>query len=576
MWTALSQGPDPVLALDADGIVRRLSRPIGGIKPGDLHGRPLAEHVQEGTLPEPGEAGNVRIGKDAGRWWRIARVAATDGSVVVCTDIDGTTRELKHLRASQRLMRDTEGMSHLGIWTWDITEPHARWTNELYRIYGLDPETHTPTYEDYLTRVHPDDVERVQAATEACFQDHRPYSHDERIRHSSGQWRWLHTWARPILDDEGQLQALHGVCMDVTDRKNAEEAQRQSEERLQAIMDNAGLGIATVDGKGHVRDANPAFDELLDHIPGTPIWHAMPLDVGNHARNAIKAVLDGRGGRHVETFQVNDSWIRLILTRVAAEPPFVVALAQDVSAEHAAKEARNRIDELEAQHSEHVRMVGVAGHEMKNPLTPVTIQLNLLASGRLGDLSEPQENAVQRIQAQVERLSGMLHELMDASNAGSGRMRLQRTPCDLAPTIIDAVATHQPAAEDFHVHLSCEVDDAIDAEADAARVAQAVDNLVANALRFTPAGGHVSVHAGRDGDDVVIRVTDDGTGIPEEQQERLFEAFARGESPAQHPGSSTGLGLYIVKGIVEGHGGRVTARSKPGDTEFTLRFPAKA
>ncbi len=566
-------GADPVLLRDDKGRVRRLSRPIAGIPPGDLQGRALDEYVQEGDLPAANEAAVVRLGKDSGRWWRINHVPLAEGSMLVCTDVDRQQRELAHLREAERLMRDTEGMSHIGIWTWDITQPHAEWTPELYRIYGLDSAKHTPTYEDYLTRVHPDDVAHVKAATEACFQDHTPYSHDERIRHTDGSWRYLHTWARPVLDDDGQLVALHGVCMDITDRKHAELALQASEERLGAIVGHAGLGIATVRSDGHVRDANAEFSKLLHPRMDKPLWHAMPMHAASAARQAIETVLS-RGRSHVETFAVDESHVRLVLTRVDAEPPFVVAVAQDVSAQVAADEARSRIDELEAQHSEHVRMVGAVSHEMKNPLTPVMIQLNLLSSGRLGELSEQQATAVQRVQDQVDRLSGMLHELLDAARAGSGRLQLHFSPVDLSPVIEDAVATHAPAAQDYHLSLSCDVEPSLRAVADAGRIAQAVDNLVANAIRFTADGGHIAIQARAIHDDIEIRVTDDGVGIPEEQQKSLFKAFSPGDRPAQHPGKSTGLGLYVVRGIIEGHGGQVAVESSDAGSTFVLRFPS--
>lgn len=572
-WRALSQGPDAVLLLDKHGIVRRLNRPIGGIAPAQLQGHKLDDHIQEGALPRPGESTHVRIGHESGRWWRLAGHPAGEALLLVCMDVDAQHRELGHLRAAERLMRDSEGMSHIGIWTWDITQPHAEWTPELYRIYGLDPEHHTPTYDDYLTRVHPDDVERVKAATEACFQDHAPYSHDERIRHSDGQWRYLHTWARPVLDDEGQLTALHGVCMDITDRKHAEEALRASEARLGAIVAHAGLGIATLDEHGHPHNANDMFDHMIDHIAGTAIWQGMDMEAADRARKAVRAVLQD-GEPHVETFRIQDAWIRLVLTRVDQDPPFVVAVAQDVSAEKAAKEARDRIDELQAQHTEHVQMVGAVSHEMKNPLTPVQIQLNLLSSGRLGELDEQQLTAIQRVQSQVDRLGNMLHELLDAARAGSGSLPLHIGHCDLAAVLADCVATHRPAAEEVDVHLHASIDP-MEVDADGARIAQAVDNLIANAIRFTPSGGHVDVRAGIEGGAVIIEVADDGVGIPPDQQKRLFQAFSRGDQPALHPGKSTGLGLYIVQGIIAGHGGTVDV-SSDGGTTFTIRFPARA
>ena len=121
-------------------------------------------------------------------------------------------------------MVDTQGVAHLGTWEWDVSEPTATWSDELYRIYGLTPETYTPSYEKYLKMVHPDDRQRVIDATNRVFHEHVPYSHDERIFRPDGSIRYLHTWAHPVLDDAGKLVRLVGVCQDITDRKLAEEA----------------------------------------------------------------------------------------------------------------------------------------------------------------------------------------------------------------------------------------------------------------------------------------------------------------------------------------------------------------
>jgi PAS domain S-box-containing protein len=131
------------------------------------------------------------------------------------------------LKRSEQLMVDTQGVAHLGTWEWDVREPTAVWSDELYRIYGLTRAEYTPTYEAYLTMVHPDDRQRVIDATNRVFHEHVPYSHDERIFRPDGSLRYLHTWAHPVLDDAGQLVRLVGVCQDITDQKLAEEQVKQ-------------------------------------------------------------------------------------------------------------------------------------------------------------------------------------------------------------------------------------------------------------------------------------------------------------------------------------------------------------
>jgi PAS domain S-box-containing protein len=161
------------------------------------------------------------------RWARFAlsplrNDGAIDAFLCIASDITALKRSEQRLRRSEQLMVDTQGVAHLGTWEWEVSEPTATWSEELYRIYGLTPETYTPSYEEYLKMVHPEDRQRVIDATNRVFHEHVPYSHDERIVRPDGTLRYLHTWAHPVLDDAGKLVRLLGVCQDITDQKLAE------------------------------------------------------------------------------------------------------------------------------------------------------------------------------------------------------------------------------------------------------------------------------------------------------------------------------------------------------------------
>ena len=150
----------------------------------------------------------------------------------VSTEVTELKRNEERSLRAEKLMVDTQGVAHLGTWEWDLSEPHAFWSAELFRIYGLTPESYTPSYDAYLTMVHPDDRQRVIDATNRVFHEHIPYSHDERIFRPDGSMRYLHTWAHPILDEEGKLRRLVGVCQDITELKEVEQQVREMNTEL--------------------------------------------------------------------------------------------------------------------------------------------------------------------------------------------------------------------------------------------------------------------------------------------------------------------------------------------------------
>lgn len=232
----VNASPATFLLVERNGRIAYANRGLKG-EPGEaMTGRMMLdlvakEHAERVQVALTGRADSFELGERGPggpvSWWRVdASPAGDDAVLIVFCDITAGKREEERLRRSEALLVDAQGVAHMGTWEWDVTQPTAVWSQEMYRIYGLTPEEYTPSYEAYLNMVHPDDRARVIAVTEACFKEHKPYSHDERIFRKSGEMRWLHTWAIPILDGEGKLIRLLGVCQDVTDQKKAESAMR--------------------------------------------------------------------------------------------------------------------------------------------------------------------------------------------------------------------------------------------------------------------------------------------------------------------------------------------------------------
>jgi PAS domain S-box-containing protein len=266
----LEASPDLVFAADPDDAViylNAVARARWGDELGrnarDLVGEPLAKAITDApTRFQWGEHGPGGV-----RAWFSASIARLAGGGYWCHNADVT--ELKHeeerLRRSEQLLVDTQGTAHLGTWDWDITQPNAVWSDELYRIYGLTPETYTPSYEAYLTKIHPHDRQRVIDATNRVFHEHVPYSHDERIFRPDGSIRHLHTWAHPVLDHAGKLVRLIGVCQDVTDRALAEEAVRELNVGLEARVAERTNTI-----KQSMRDLEQ-FSSMVSHDLRAPL-----------------------------------------------------------------------------------------------------------------------------------------------------------------------------------------------------------------------------------------------------------------------------------------------------------------
>ena len=217
------------------------------------------------------------------------------------------------------------------------------------------------------------------------------------------------------------------------------------------------------------------------------------------------------------------------------------------------------------------RFVADASHELRTPLASIRGYSELSLRDRT--LSETSEQSLQRIQAQSLRMTGIVEDLLLLARLDEGQELVYGTS-DLSRLVVEAVGDAQVAAPDHA--WSIEVgDEPVLIAGDTARLHQVVANLLANARTHTPAGTHVTASVVREGSDAVVRVHDDGPGIDPVLQVELFERFSRGDTSRARQTGGSGLGLSIVRAIVEAHDGTISMRSVPGDTEFEVRLPAK-
>ena len=241
------------------------------------------------------------------------------------------------------------------------------------------------------------------------------------------------------------------------------------------------------------------------------------------------------------------------------------------AARRAVADQNKRLLELDRLKDEFLSLVS---HELRTPLTSIRGYLDLVLDEEAGELNDEQRRFLEAVERNSGRLLRLVGDLLFVAQADAGKLSLERASVDLAELAAHCVEGAGPAATEKSVTLVLRADPVPPLVGDRGRLAQVLDNLVSNALKFTPEGGTVEVRTAVDGDFVTLEVEDTGIGIPTEDQPRLFERFFR-SSIAQHqaiPG--TGLGLAIVKAIVEAHWGRISVESREGKgTRFRIELP---
>jgi PAS domain S-box-containing protein len=608
--------PDPALWVSEAGVVERATHGFGGEPASSVVGKKLVDLVTDETRTATATALDaafaawapatidLSIGNILGARWYATQIlpvarGTTRGLVLVSADVTDRRLEEERLRRSERLMIDTQGVAHLGTWEWDPRLPHARWSNELFSIYGLESTKHVPSYPDYLERVHPDDRQRVMDATDRVFKNFEPYSHDERVFRPSGEQRYLHTWAEAILDASGNLDRLVGVCLDITEQKRIEAELAASEARFRTLFEQSAIGIALLDEDGRFIDVNDALQHTLfrskEELTQLRLQDIALDEAAVELPPLLAALFADKEKRvHASDLRLTRAhgesvWVSLTLSvaRGRAEtPPFIIAVVLDMSAR---KEAESRallaesrflrIQELEGVSEWKTRVLDVTSHELKNPLTPLMLQLDMLRSGRRGELAPEQKKSVDIACVNAERLRQLLFDLSDMARIEQRRLSVTLDDVDVEKAIVRVAGFFSAAAEEWQIALTTTTDPHLFARADPLRFEQILYNLLSNALKFTPKLGSIAIEASRTGDTVHIVVSDSGPGMTPAQASRLFQAFSQvhDAGAAREPGM--GLGLFISKHLAEAQGGRLWLEESASDvsgTRFHLELAVAA
>lgn len=359
-------------------------------------------------------------------------------------------------------------------------------------------------------------------------------------------------------------------------------------EHLYALFMKAPVAIAILQGP-ELRFvlANPKFEELVGKggLVGLPGREAIPESEAQATWDALAMVQ-----RTGDAFLGNE-YPSLWGQSSPGEQRYFNFVAQPTKGEHGKLDsvmvhavevtdsvlARRKTEELAKQllHTDRSKdeFLAVLGHELRNPLAPILTALHLMRL-RAGDSSTERERAV--IERQVAHLSRLVDDLLDVSRATMGKIDLRRERLDVATAIARAVELARPLIDARKHQLAVLVPvGALFVDGDVVRLAQVIANLLQNAAKYTDPGGHLEVVARREEAQVVIRVRDDGRGIRPDRLASMFELFVQGDQPPDRSEGGLGIGLTIVRSLVQLHGGTVQARSEgPGrGSEFVIRLP---
>jgi len=478
---------------------------------------------------------------------------------------------LRNLRASEARLEQAQRIAHVGYWDFDLDDDAITWSAETYRIFGLAPHDPDLGQARLWGLIHPDDRARIAAAIAEVRRGGGRYDAEYRVVHPGGEVRTVHSHGDVVSDASGRPRRLFGIVRDVTDRKRAEDALRDSEEQWRAVFQNSPSMYFMVDGNGAIVSVNHTGAEQLgytvDELIGRPV-----LDVFYDAdREAVQKHVAGcfeRLGSAAswELRKVRKDgamlWVRETARamRRAGRDPVVLILCEDVTERKRAEEALHRV-QAELAHVTRVTTLGELAasiaHEVNQPLAAIVADANAALNWMAP--AKPDLDRVRQTLAAIVEDGHRAADVVQRIRQLATKTEPRKGRLDVNDVVGDVLALVR--AELRHHAVTLRLKLAPDLAAilgDRVQLQQVVLNLVMNGIEAMASVADrprelTITSEPHEGDQVVVAVHDTGLGIDAGDLERMFNAFFTTKT------GGMGMGLSISRSIVEAHGGRLWA-----------------
>ncbi|BBD64801.1 multi-sensor hybrid histidine kinase [Nostoc commune NIES-4072] len=507
-------------------------------------------------------------------------------------DISERKRSAEALRDSEERFRQLAENIDAVFWIREVAENRVSYVSPAYkRLWGLNPEEMYQGQQAWVDRIHPEDRESVQRAFHEKAVAGK-YDQEYRIFLPDGSIRWVHDRCFGLRDETGEIYRFAGIAEDITDRKQVEEALRQSEERYRCLAELIPQLVWTANAEGALLDVNQRwleFTGLTLEQAHTIGWKEVvhPEDIIILAQHWSKAAQQGTSYQAEGRMRRADGVYRWHLHQAIGQKDKQGQVvkwfgsATDIEAQKQLEGERDRLFQLEqaaraeAERANRIKdeFLAVLSHELRSPLNPILGWTKLLQSRKFNETRTLEALAI--IERNVKLQTQLIDDLLDIAKILRGKLSIDASPVNLASVIECAIDTVSTAAIAKSILLHPVLPNIGQVCGDSNRLQQIVWNLLSNAIKFTPKGGRVEIQLKQVNDQAQIIVSDTGKGISPDFLPYIFESFRQEDISITRKYGGLGLGLAIVRQLVEAHGGTIAADS-PGvgfGATFTVHLP---
>ncbi|HEX8517445.1 MAG TPA: response regulator [Bacteroidia bacterium] len=505
-------------------------------------------------------------------------------------------------------LAEAQKLAHIGNWEWNIETDIFTWSEELYRIYRLDPKE-IVTYQRLIDLTHVADKEYVKNMMEESIKAGKPFNFYYRIIRPDKTIRTLDAKGEVITNDQGKVLRVIGTLQDISERVNEEEM-----EKLAVAATKSNNSVIIADKDGRIKWVNEGFTKLtgynLDEVKDT---HGELLRKGSQTglsqmADYYRSVIKERKPVIYESKNFakdgREYWVITTLTPVLSKDGTVeriLAIESDITlrkkieeeligankvAEQSLKEANDAVRELMKARKELEELMKVKeqflanmSHEIRTPMNAIVGFTSLLLRT---ELTPEQKQYINAVKTSGENLLVIINDILDFSKIQSGKLAFEKIEFRLSQLFVTFTELMLPKSTEKNIQLLTKIDKRIPDHliGDPTRLNQIFLNLVGNAIKFTEMG-EVKVTADlkeetKEDVDIEFKIIDSGIGIPEDKLASVFEGFTQASNETTRKYGGTGLGLTIVKQLIEMQGGSISVESKVGQgSTFTFNVKFK-
>jgi two-component system, chemotaxis family, CheB/CheR fusion protein len=519
-------------------------------------------------------------------------LGAVEYMIATGIDVTEANRIQSALRKSEERFDLVVRATNDIVYDWNVSSGDVWWNEGLTRHFGYEENQITSDIWWWLDRIHPDDRARVERSIdEAIEKRQQQWVEEYRFRMASGHYAYILDNGYLLVDPNGAPLRMIGVMMDFTERKLAEEEILRKEELTSSILHSLSVHIAVLDGDGRIVSVNRSWEEFgrgsgrsrpeigVNYLERCRETGELGSQSARDAHQGITEVLNGNLTQfsmvYSTTLPSETRWFMLNVTALQGGGGAVTAhhditdrrkaedalremnLELEGKVEERTADIRSMIGQLEETNTLQKRFIADASHELRTPLTIVQAELDLLL-GREG-IDKETRDALERISGESRRLAHLANDLLllakgDASQVGPGRL------ARVDELVFDCIGQLRTLAANKNITWRIDADEPVEVVCNIPSLSRAVTNLMENAIKYSPAGAVVMLSLRKVLGNAIIEISDSGPGIAKEDLPRVFDRFYR--SDLARSAGGFGLGLSIVKAIIEGHGGTVTLESE--------------